>query len=378
MVPKQLNNFYQIKIEETVLGKLPEVKNILGILQQTEPHVIIKGGMARLTLLKYLEQQGKIIQPWRLQREEKLRDIDLILPHTNTLPKDRTDLVNSAAIIKEELSAGTQLTVDFEPFKASPSCLERILSTRDLTINEVILYLNNSGGWELSYTSRCWRDIIQGVGMLTSGGKKLIRYDYGRMLPTNYGFFRLFRLWVEGKVEKIYLPEWWISTHFQEAERLEKERFGNYALVIAHQYKNATSQIQKRWGLVLNELGFTDLPYLSTFQQEQELLYDIKNNQPFAFEEERPFGQIIDQMVKEEQQRQSARQKRNEQMRKCQHNTLKTFECSGCKHSCKIQRCECGQIFKPTQNLELPCNWIFKTSSWTNDPQSLMSFPRQK
>ena len=91
--------------------------------------------------------------------------------------------------------------------------------------------------------------------MLTSGGKKLIRYDYGRMLPTNYGFFRLFRLWVEGKVEKIYLPEWWISTHFQEAERLEKERFGNYALVIAHQYKNATSQIQKRWGLVLNELG---------------------------------------------------------------------------------------------------------------------------
>lgn len=356
------------------MEKLPEVvQNTLGTLQ-TE-NVIVKGGIARLALLEYLVQQGKYIQPWRLEREREPRDIDLMLPHFNTLPRDWTDLSNSANSIKEKLSANIQLRVDFEPFKASPNAIERILSTRDLTINEVVLSFNN-GVWKIFYTQNCWRDIIVGIGMLTSGGKKLIRYDYGRMLPTNYGFFRLFRLWVEGKVERIYLPPWWLSTHFQEVERLGKERFGNYALVIAHQYKNATLQIKERWSLVLNKLGFTDLSYLPTLQQEQEFLYDIKNNQSFAFEEERPFSQVIEQMIKEEQERQEAKQQRNAQMRQCRH-TFKTFECHECAYDCKIQRCDCGRIVKPTEN-ELPCNWIFKTSNWPSNTNSLLSFPRQK
>ena len=377
--------FYQTEVGRETLGKLPEaVQDSLSTLV-TEPNLAIKGGVARLVLLQHLIGQRKEIHPFRFRTEQNVKDLDMIIFHKNSLPKEKEELVQRVTELKDSL-AGIPIPVqnrDFEAMKGNPGNIKKILNSRDLTINQTVLVPDiTKETWHLCYTKNCWRDILRGIGMLTPNGVKLIRYDWGRMLPTNYGFLRLLRFWVEGKVEQIYLPDWWLSTHFKEIDRLHEEGkvplefyLGRYSLILVNQYANADWQIKERWMRVLTKLGFTDLYDFDKFAQEQNILLQIRD-QIFNFEEERPFGQIIDRIIQEREQRQKARQSRKQGRQECQHQ-FTTLTCQGCNFFCKIQRCKCGQIIKPTEPRDLPCNWIFKISNWSKNPASLRRFPKK-
>lgn len=377
--------FYQTEVGRETLGKLPEaVQDSLSALV-TESNLAVKGGVARLVLLQHLIGQRKEINPFRLQTEQKVKDLDMIIFHRNSLPKERSNLAQRVVELKNSL-AGIPIPVqnrDFEVMKGNPKNIKKILNSRDLTINQVALVPDiTKETWHLSYTKNCWRDILRGIGMLTPNGVKLIRYDWGRMLPSNYGFLRLLRFWVEGKVEQIYLPDWWLSTHFKEIDRLHQEGkvplgfyLGRYSLILVNQYANADWQIKERWMRVLTALSFTDLYDFNKFAQEQNILLQIRD-QTFNFEEERPFGQIMDNIIQEKRQREKAGQERKVKRQQCNHQ-FETLICDGCQHGCRIQRCECWQIINPVAPRDLPCNWIFKTSNWSKDIASLRRFPKK-
>jgi len=252
------------------------IRAILELLQG-QKELAIKGGLARLALLEKLKKEGKEIKDFRLLRERALKDVDIIIFHYRRLAEEKDCLVARQREIKEMLNPILQKHGirfdgrDTEPFRGSlkgeykQETLERILSGRDLTINEIVLVFEDNR-WFAYYRPRCYRDLILGIAMLTNnGGWKTIRYDAGRIIPTNYGLYRLLRPWVEGKVEKIFLPDWQIKAHLKEISKLQQQgklpegaNLGRYSLILSGQYRNANEQVKERWMRALFHLGLTD------------------------------------------------------------------------------------------------------------------------
>ncbi|MFH0987500.1 MAG: hypothetical protein V1841_01225 [Patescibacteria group bacterium] len=380
--------YFNVRLDESVLTR--QTRDILDKLRD-ERSLIVKGGLARLALLETLVRQGKKINPERLSIERKIEDLDLILTYTDTLPKSKDYLIGRAEEIQKTLK-GLVLPLmgrDIEPAKAKQGridgeTIERILDTRDLTINEVIL-VPLAGEWWLYYTQRCWRDSICGVGMLNANDSKTIRRDPSRIVPSNRGFYRLFKFWVEGKVEMIWLPDWQIAVHLAEMLKRQEKRdlplganLGRYALVIANKYKDADIKIKSRWMTVLRKFGFTDLGDWDTWVQEQSIMDQIRYGDDFEFESDLSFAEIIDRMIKERTQREEARRQRRIERDHCQH-VFETIVCQDCNldTQCEIQKCQkCTQYTVTIPELaELPCNDVFITGRWSADEYSLKKFP---
>lgn len=379
---------YRVRLDERTVPE--SVRKVLDKLRD-ERGVIIKGGAARLVLLEMLVRQGKKINPERLEIEREIKDLDIILIHPDTLPKSKEFLLQREQEIRNTLGDAIKSSLvlmgqDIEPVrgridkegKISEETTKKILNGRDLTINEVVLS-SEDGVWWMYYTTRCWRDIISGVGMLNAKDAKTTRRDLGRIVPSNRGFYRLFRFWVEGKVEKVWLPKYQRIVHLLEMARRQalKElplgaNLGRYSLVIANKYKDSDLQTKRRWMTVFRKLGFTDLGSWEIFVQEQQLLDALKNSD-FEFESELPFEQIIDRMIAERAQRQEARHQRKATRNECQHQ-FETIACEGCSVRCLIQKCQkCTRYILSVQ--ELPCNKIFIAGNWKIDERSLMEFP---
>ncbi|HDJ30415.1 MAG TPA: hypothetical protein ENF31_00395 [bacterium] len=360
---------------------------------KTERNLAVKGGLSRLALLHNMERVGKAVDRERMGIEDRIKDIDVVVFHSQSLSKSREYLLEKEKELKGALSDivldnGIRFDGrDIEPVRGSlkteyrAKTLTKVLRTRDLTFNEVVLIPEDSR-WIAYYSPRCWRDLIEGVGMLTSGGWKTVRYDSGRMLPTNYGFFRLLRFWVEGKVKKIWLPSWMVKIHLKEMNRLQKEgvlpegaNLGRYSRIIANQYKSAEPELKRRWMIVLNYLGFTDLLSFDTFMKEQELLDILKHQEEFSFEDDIPLSEIIEKTLIERKKKQKDREMRKARMMNCRHKFV-DIECDGCGQHCKIRKCSlCNYVEKQK---EFKCNLIFQTGDWRRDINSLIAFPYRK
>lgn len=376
------------------ISSLPEsVKEILKKLE-TESNLAVKGGLARLVLLHSLKKAGKVIEEERMAAENKVKDLDIIIFHSQRLAESRNYLLKREKELREILSEVlTEKHIDFngrdiEPVRGSlkksdkTRTLTKVLRTRDLTINEVVL-ISEKGRWVLYYSPRCWRDLISSVGMLTSGGWKTVRYETGRMrmLPTNYGFFRLLRFWVEGKVKKIWLPSWMRRAHLQEMARLQRKgalpegaNLGRYALVVWNQYKDAEMKIKNRWMIALNSLGFTDLLSFDVFVKEQQLLDAFKYQQDFTFEDDIPLSEIIEKLLTERKKKQEDREKRKAEMATCSHN-FKTINCNDCPQHCEYCKFRMCPICNYVEKKEFPCNLMFQAGDWRRDINSLICFP---
>jgi len=375
---------------EMDLSIVPEIaREVLKRLGQ-ERNLAIKGGLARLVLLHNMINVGKYIDRKRMEIEDKIHDIDIIVLHSQPLAKSRDYLLEKETALKEMLSSVISEKEirfdgrDIEPVRGSfkdeckkTKTLAKILRSRDLTFNEVVLVPENEK-WIAYYTPRCWRDLINGIGMLTSGGWKTIRYDAGRMVPSNYGFFRLLRFWVEGRVTKIWLPSWMIKVHLEEMNRLQKKgllpegaNLGRYGRIIAEEYRDAEPQLRQRWIRALNYLGFTDLPSFELFAKEQELL-DTFKYQEFSFKEEVSLSEVIDKMLEERRQKEKDRRERKSKMMSCEHKFIE-INCNGCPQRCKIKKCVfCNYV---ENDKEFLCNLIFQTGDWKRDVSSLIAFP---
>jgi hypothetical protein len=372
------------------LKTIPEpVREVLERLKETKG-LVIKGGLARLALLEMLIKQGKRINSRRLEIERNIKDLDIILIHYNTLPQSRDFLLQKEQEVRKKLEKITLLLrgQDIEPVRgkideegnSEEKTIRKILGTRDLTINEIVLVPENKE-WQMCYTKRCWRDAIRGIGMLNARDSKTTRMDLGRIVPSNRGFYRLFRFWVEGKVEMIWLPEWQRVAHLLEMARrqLLKElplgaNLGRYSLVIGNNYRDADVQTKRRWMIVLRRLGFTDLGDWETFVKEQNLLDELRNGD-FEFESELPFEEIIDRLIAERAQRQEAREQRRAKRDQCEHQ-FESLTCEGCPIRCVIQKCQkCTRYLLDPRIKTLPCNEIFLSGNWRADERALMRFP---
>ena len=376
-----------MKIERAVIKRRFLSDQIIEILDSLseERNLLVKGGIARTAILYYMKHGGKKVEK-RLNIENNLNDIDVILLHSQSLARSKEYLIQREAELKEKLSEFTCKGIHFdgniEPVRGSLSrdhrekILTKILRTRDLTINEVVLVYDNN--WTAYFSKRFWRDLLCSVGMLTSGGWKTIRYDAGRMIPSNYGFYRLLKFWVEKKVKRIWLPQWMLRVHLNEMQRLrikgltaEGTSLGRYSRVIVNQYKN--SSFRDRWMTALRHLGFTDLQSFEVFSKEQELLDELMNPEKFVFEKN--IALSIDKLLEERRKKQAEREARKKQRKQCIHK-FSVIECNGCDQGCRIKKCvHCDYVKKEK---EFRCNEIVKTGDWCRDPSSLILFPRSK
>lgn len=379
---------YKVRIDTSILPG--QVRKVLDKLKG-EKGLVVRGGAARLALIETLiKKQRKEIDAQRVGIERNIEDLDIILIHWSTLPKNRDFLLQREQEIREKLKDITLQLMgqNIEPVrgridkegKIDENTVKKILSTRDLTINEAILIPENSE-WQMYYTKRCWRDVILGIGMLNAKDPKTTRIDLGRIVPSNRGFYRLFRFWVEGKVELVWLPEYQLIAHLLELARRQSIKelplganLGRYSLVIAEKYKDSDVSIKRRWMTVLQRLGFTDLGNWEIFTKEQKLLDSLKNGD-FEFESSLSFEQIIDGLIRERAQRQEARRQRKTTRDQCEHQ-FEPFVCEGCQIRCVIQKCQkCTRYLLNPRMQILACNEIYIAGNWRADEKSLRRFP---
>ena len=365
---------------------LPEtVRKILALLK--DENLVVKGGLTRFVFLKKILSEDGVpekIRLWLKERariEENINDLDIVLFHWKTLKQSKEVLLGEEKKIKEKIIPFLNEREvlfrgqDIEPVKWSKdrrATIQKILGTRDLTINEVILKPEKDG-WHICYTPRCKTDLIRGIGALTGNNSRTIRYDRGRIIPGNYGFLRLLKFLVEKKVHKVWLPDWMVKAHLVEVERIQKKEviplgmpMGNYGLLLVHQYSQAPAEIKRRWIKVLNKLGFTDLESFELFAQEQALLRGM--NGGFFFQD-LSFSESIDKMIELRNDQQTRRQVRREEREKCNHNFEETV-CKGCRCRCNIKKCpKCDHIELEHGVQELPCNTFFKDPQWWQTPK---------
>jgi len=380
---------YKVRLN---VNLLPEhLKLVLEKLKK-ERCLVLKGGIARLSLLETLRARGKSIKADRLARERGVKDLDIILVHFGTLPKSKDWLLEKEKEIREKLDEKRIVLMgeDIEPIrgtvhedgKITEETIEKILETRDLTINEVIL-VPEEGAWYIYYTQRCWRDLILGIGIINARDPKLTRRDCGRIILSSRAIYRLLKFLVEGKIEKIYFPEWQRIAHLVEMLRRQTKgelpqgaNLGRYSLIIVHKYKDSDVQIKGRWMRVLTGFGFTEIWDFDKFAAEQKIFDSLKSNGDFQFESDLSFAQIIDRLISERAQREEARHQRKVERNECVHQ-FENIPCQGCSVQClfqKCQKCTKYRMVKPTLQT-LPCNRIFLSANWRADEKSLREFP---
>jgi hypothetical protein len=384
--------YFKVKVN---LGWLSQP--LLEVLEKlkNENDLAIRGGVARLVLLESLQAQGKKISKPRIERERThaKQDLDVILTHNENLSKAKEILLDRAKKIMEKDLPIPLMEDGFEPFQgdlANEKTIKRILATRDLTINEVIL-IPRDGQWWMYYTKRAWRDALLGIGMLNARDPTLTRRDLGRIVPTSRGFYRLLRAFIEGIVEKIWLPEWQVTAHLLEMARLQSlkkipvgQNLGGYSLLIARRYKDSPV-MQKRWMQVLRKLRFITLQSWQEFIAEQKLLEALTSNKKIKidlatlifnlggeFAEEITLKEKIELLIQRNQRRKEARRERQLQRETCQHR-FESIQCEGCRIRCWIQKCQkCTRVIFPNKT-ELPCNRIFIAGDWRTFKNSLIS-----
>ncbi len=371
-----------------------EIRKILGQLGKSK-YLAIKGGVARLTFLKKLISDGKIENPIRIAvqfTEEKVNDLDVVIIHYKSLAESKEWLLEKEAEIRKKLS---DLSLpfggeDLEPVRGksntdghpSDKVIEKILNSRDLTINEVLL-VPNAEKWYLYYTAECWRDTLSGVGMVNVKPKHF-RYDSGRIILANYGLFRLLKFWVDRKVEEVFLPQWMVNAHLKETKRLQEEKrvptganLGWYSLIVINKYKDKPDR-QERWMMVLNKLGLSNCRTFEEFAKEQNQLFRDKAGFDFEFESGESFGEVIDRLLNQRKKRAEMQNQRKENKKECNHQFQKV-SCSGCTFNCQMKNCTiCTKTITPIPTYNLACNKIMTTSDWKtwthHNPNSLRDF----
>ena len=261
-------------VQEEMMKLLP--KKIIKVLEVLAPtkNIIIKGGFAKTILGQILKNEKKIEKNRALDNAwEKPLDIDLILTFTDTKKKSLPSLNEKVIELKEKLQkTGFELSGrDIELIKGvsnNRETVRKILETREMTINEVIL-VPEQKRWFLYHTDEAHRDTINSVAMLTVNNPPTVRYDYGRLITSPYGTIRLIRFFIEEKVETIYLPRWWIERNNKEAEKTNRPKLSSYGLILAERYAEFP-KLQTKLIKILNEFELTNVSDFNEYKKEQK------------------------------------------------------------------------------------------------------------
>ncbi len=378
----------RIEIDEKEMMKLLP-KKIIKVLEVLAPtkNIIIKGGFAKAILGQILKNEKKIKKNRAIENAwEKPLDIDLILTFTGTKKKNLTLLNEKVIELKEKLKkTGFELSSrDIELIKGglnNERTIRKILETREMTINEVIL-VPEEKQWFLYHTDKAHRDTINSVAMLTVNNPPTVRYDYGRLITSPYGTIRLIRFFIEEKVETIYLPRWWIERNNKEAEKASRPKLASYGLILVERYAEFP-KLQTKLMKILNEFELTNANNFDEYKKEQEILFQKYSGKKFKLIKETSFEQLQRALSKKQEQQMSRRRERKELRTACSH-FVESFICSHCDQACTIKYCvKCSKIEitpkkekKPLHIYELFCNKRFITADPYWDKQGFFpEFP---
>ena len=357
---------HEIKVYEMPV----EIQEVMKLLDN-ESYLAVKGGYAKMVLGEILKQQGKNPEAVAHPKGTYL-DLDIVLTFVGTKRKNLDVLDERVAALTEKLS-GIDIELnpaDVETIKGNldnQKTIVRFLESRDLTINEVIAVPKKNGSWTLYYTDKCYRDTLNGSGIIGANGSSVARIDAGRWIAGPYGITRLLRFLIEGKVNKIYLPQWWIDLNNKEAKKMNRENLGSYGMILCRRYED-NPHLQKKMMFYLNKLGITDIKNFKKYMEEQELFFQLHTNEKFSFSDDRPFIDIQKHLEKKDAERMQSYQERKKVRESCVHKT-KTFVCEHCAKKCIIKKCAYCTMFEVThQNEIIPpnnllCNHNFRTAS---------------
>jgi len=370
-----LRKIIEIDFSDKIKALFPDFASKSLDVLESENDIVIKGGLTRLCLIGELMLQRKFDDKKRLAVEHYIKDLDIIMLHKNSLSKDRDRMIARFSELQNLLKKeGIDLHgEDVEPLKGDlrdKSTFLHILATRDFTINEVIL-ARADNKWKLFFTPQCWRDIAQGIGFLNPK-PGMIRYDWGRILPSNLGWARLLKFLAEMKVNSVYIPAWWAQVHLQEAERQIGQGFlpkggimGLYAPLMIEKYAVNNSAVQRRLMKILNSLGFADIRDPGEYLEYQKSIF-AEQGKEFSL---KVFSFIdgLDHEIERANQREEGRKNRNAQRKICEHE-WKNLECHGCPSNCLLKSCaKCNHV----ATTDLPCNTRMKNADWPADRASL-------
>ena len=366
-------------------GEIPgEIREVLELLSD-EPYSGVKGGYAKMVLENVLREQGKNPKGRSHPNGTDL-DLDIVLTFVGTRKKSIDMLDKRVDGLIEKLSGiSVKLNpADIETLKGSfgnEKTIQKFLESRDVTINETIL-IPSQGKWTLHYTDKCFRDTLDGTGILSVNGSGTTRIAAGRQIAGPYGIVRLLHFLIEKKVDKVYLPQWWIDLNNKEAKIIHKEVLGGYGPILGRRYRGKPA-LEERMMLYLNKLGLTDIRNFEKYMEEQELFFQFHTGNKFSFNDERSLKEVQEHLVKKEEEKTISYQERKAARDTCSHETISTFVCGHCPRKCIIKKCDNCTAFEivpgnssvPVLSAELLCSHNFRTASVYWDEEGF--FPRK-
>lgn len=355
-----------------------------------EEGLMIKGGCAKAVLEWFLMKNGKIPLTKSLKAlMDNETDLDIIFIFRAAEEKDKlknkfNSLKEKLAGAKIELKANDIELVRNKKFLSEEKIVEKIFGTRDLTINEVLLLpAAEKGKWALYCSDVCLRDTLNGVGIITGNTKATVWYNYGRLVPTNYGLFRILRILIERKVKKIYLPQWWVDVNLEEAKKKGHTKFGAYGAILGRRYIDKPRQ-QETMMKYLYDLGIEkDITRFDEYIKEQEAEFQNQSNFSFEMKEDFSFEDMLEHSQKKEEKRLHSRQERKKIREECDHY-IEKMACNHCRMSCQINyciKCKFVQVIPGGQDKEadsfryLLCNYNWRHASVYWDKNGF--FPRE-
>lgn len=371
------------------INELPEpIGKVLKILSD-EKQLVVKGGFAKAIFEWCLLRNGE--KP----RTNALRsllnnntDLDIVFIFFDK--EDRDMLTEKFDAVQAKLAAGgvELLGSDVEIIRNKrhlndDGFAEKIFSTRDLTINEVVVISSHEKDkWTLYCTDVCYRDTLNGVGVLSGNTKSTVWYSAGRMVPTNHGLFRLLKFLIDGKVKKIYLPQWWVDINISEAQRQGHNNLGAYGLLLAQKYADKPELAQKMMSY-FNSLRIEESSDFKEYMHDQENSFQNSSNMSFDFNPDRPFKDVLQHYRDKEDKRVQKQHARRINREECDHY-MEMIECDKCKMNCKIEECIKCKLIKTTPSgwdkpiddfKRLLCNYNWKYAKVYWDKEGF--FPRE-
>ena len=365
------------KVHEKTLV-ITEAGSLTAVFRATaeENYFGIKGGYAKAVLRCILRQQGKYVG----DEQSGKMDLDIVLTFTGSRAKNIEMLSKRVTAISEMFSEINTLVCpeDVEVIKGNlnnPKVIQNFMECRDMTLNEVILVPQGDNIWKLYWTDKCQRDTIQKVGILSANGKGTVRIDSGRMIAAPAGITRLLRFLIERKVERIYLPDWWIRLNNREAKRLKKENLGVYGLILGQRYLNS-SELQKRMMIILNKLGITDIKSFEQYMTEQRTFFKLWTGNDFELNPNRSFEEIQKHLSEKNENGENARKEYRDAREDCDHEVI-TTTCTHCSKNCIIKKCKKCTTFEvfyrdssePLLPRSLLCNYNFREAKFYWDKE---------
>ena len=347
----QKRHIYKILLDDKLTKFLPDmVKNYLRVMLDEE-NIVIKGGVVKLIVLTLMMSQGRLKDRNRWEKERKINDVDLVFSYKE-LPEDlRGEVVSKFNRIKDKLGkSGIPLEakdIDIIEEPSQERAVARVIGFIDMTINEVSMMPKN-GQWYFYYTPQCYHALSEGVG-IPNPKSGHIWYNAGRMIPSALQIIRMLKFLVAGKVNKIYLPRWWITLFLRNYEKKvaagempANAPLGFYSLVLLKNYFGGNPLAQKKAMVALYDLGFTDMVDPEIYIRQQAQIFANAGADfslaDFTIEE------VVDRYLESKKKKEEAQAVRQQARQQCAHE-FETINCDLCgKNKCAITTCvKCGK-----------------------------------